>query len=90
MAAKPRKKLTKAELRTPHGKFAAHFSMLLDERGWDSKKFSDLADIKEPTIRKWLRGESIPAVVDLPAIYDAMSTREYPLADYRFVLPPTL
>lgn len=90
VAPNPRKKLTKAERKTPLGRFAAHLEGLLAERGWDSHKFSEVSGIAEPTIRKWLRGDGFPAVASLPELAEHLNTTEHPMPDYRMVLPPKL
>lgn len=90
VAPRDSKRPTGPARRTAKGRFALHLDALLIERGMDSAKLADASGIAEPTIRKWLRGESIPPVTSLPAIAKALNTSEHPLADYRQVLPPTL
>ena len=89
MAPKKAKKLSRKDLASPEGRFATHFMALLDERGWTKEQFSERSGIPDPTIRKWLRAESMPLAVEtLEAIAKALDTRQHPLTDYRFVLPP--
>lgn len=85
VAPRDSKRPTGKDRRTAKGRFALHLDALLIERGMDSVKLAKASEIAEPTIRKWLRGESIPPVTSLPAIAKALG-----MADYRQVLPPTL
>lgn len=88
VAARPRKKLSKAELRTQKGRFAAHIERLLFERGWKPADLAARLGLSEPAIRRWLRGEVTPDTMDLERIGKAFDTPEFPLPDYRDVLPP--
>lgn len=90
MAARPRKKLTKRELAKPKGRFAAHIQALLDERGWDTNEAAWRFGVGEPTVRKWLRAESVPETLDLQRIGKALDIPGYPFPDYRQVLPPSV
>jgi hypothetical protein len=85
VAPRERKRPTGPDRRTAQGRFALHLDALLIERGMDTTALAKASSIAEPTIRKWLRGESIPPVTSLPAIAKALG-----MADYRQVLPPTL
>lgn len=90
MAARPRKTLGKREQKTFKGRFAVHLQALLDDRGWTHHDLANRAGLKEPTLRKWLRGESVTDTLDLEALASALNTPEHPIADYRMVLPPPL
>ena len=84
VAARERKKLTKAEQRTPKGRFAMHLAALMQQRAIDNKTLADRLGIGEATVRKWLRAESVPETLDLEALGKALG-----LLDYRSVLPPS-
>jgi transcriptional regulator with XRE-family HTH domain len=75
-------------LRKPKGRFAAHLKALLDQRGLTTQAFADAAGVGEPTVRKWLRAESVPETLDLQRIGDALDTTKHPFPDYRMILPP--
>lgn len=83
MSPKPRKELTAKEKRTPRGKFATHLRELLEARGITSAELAKKLDIKEPTVRYWLRGETFPDIETLAALGKILG-----LEDYRQVLPP--
>ena len=88
VAARPRKQLTRKDLRSPKGRFAAHIEALLQERGMSTAALATAIGVGEPTVRKWLRAESVPETLDLQRIGKALDTKAHPFPDYRMVLPP--
>lgn len=90
MAAKPRKTLTRKERKTPKGRFAVRIYDLLFERNWTPADLASRFGCGEPTVRKWLRAESVPETLDLEALGKAFDTPEHPVDDYRLILPPPL
>lgn len=88
VAPRQQKQLSKREQRTPKGRFATHIAALMAERGWDHVALAQRMDVGEATVRKWLRAESVPETLDLERLGKALDTTEYPLPDYRMVLPP--
>lgn len=85
---RPRKQLTKRDLRKPKGRFAAHLQALLDARGLSTAAFAKSVGVGEPTVRKWLRAESVPETLDLERIGQALDLPGHPFPDYRMILPP--
>lgn len=85
---KARKQLSREERRTPKGRFAAHLQALLDERGLTTAGFAGAIGVGEPTVRKWLRADSVPETLDLERIGKALNTAKHPFPDYRHILPP--
>ena len=90
MSPRPRKELSKAEKRTPWGRFALHLRALMDERGWDHQELASRMNgaATEAAVRKWLRAEGMPDYERLVALGEALDTREHPFPDYRMALPP--
>lgn len=91
VAPKPRKKLTPAEKRTSEGRFAVVLEKLLAERGVTTQQLADRIEVKEPTVRAWLRAQSIPGDVRLfKAIAKALNSPEHPIGDWRLIIPVDL
>ena len=86
MAPKPRKRLTAADKRTSEGKFAVVLEKLMAERGVTTQQLADAVGIKEPTVRAWLRAESIPGDVRLIKAIG----QHFKLADWRLIIPVDL
>lgn len=80
---KPRKELTAKEKRTPRGKFATHLRDLMDAAGLTSGEVAAKLDIREATVRYWLRGETFPDIETLVTLGKILHVE-----DYRHVLPP--
>ena len=72
--ARPRKELSRKELRTYAGRFAAHLAALLEERGWSTLHAATNFGVGEPAVRKWLRAESVPDAETLERIGKALNT----------------
>lgn len=88
VAAHPRKVLSKADKRTPEGRFAVRLQSLLDERGWSPVYFADCIGVDPPAVRRWLRADGLPGNIDLvKRIGKALDTPGHPFPDWRQVLP---
>ncbi len=84
---RPPKTLSKAELKTARGRFAAHLAALLKQRGWDHHQFAERLGLSEQTVRKWLRADGMPAIESLRKVGEALDCKAHPLKDYRLILP---
>jgi hypothetical protein len=84
---RPPKKLSKSEAKKPKGQFAARIAALISERRWTTAQAAARFGVGEPTVRKWLRAESVPETLDLRRIGNALDTAENPFPDYRMILP---
>ena len=85
-----RKVLSAKEKRTPAGKFAIRLQSLLDERGWTVPQLEERSGIAGPTLRRWLRAEGFPKVVEMPRLGEALNTPSHPFPDWRMILPADL
>lgn len=85
---KKRKTISKKEAKTEQGQFALHLQSLLDAKGWNSYTLAEACenaglDVKEHTVRAWLRAENMPKSHQLRAIGKILG-----LEDPRHILPP--
>lgn len=89
VAPKERKKLTAAEKRTPEGRFAVQLESLMAERGVGSFELGRAIGVKEPTVRAWLRAESLPGDVKLVRRLGKYMHQppRFPFPDWRQILP---
>jgi transcriptional regulator with XRE-family HTH domain len=83
MSPRPRKELTKDDLKTFRGRFAAHLMALMESAGKTNTDIANATGLGEPAVRRWLRGEGVPELSVLESIADALG-----VADYRELLPP--
>lgn len=82
--AKKAKQLTRKERASVKGRFATHITALMSAANLDSHRLAAAMKIGEPTVRKWLRAESVPTDLEtLQKLGDALG-----LDDYRMALPP--
>jgi hypothetical protein len=88
MAAQPRKRLTREQRATELGKFATHLQKLLDERDLSVTAFAEAIETDLPTVRRWLRAETMPgSLALLKRIGKALHSKEHPFPEWRFILP---
>lgn len=80
---RPRKELSKRELKTFRGRFAAHLESLMEAAGFTKDDLAEETGLGEATIRKWLRAEGTPDFPSMEKVADALG-----LDDYRLLLPP--
>ena len=82
--AKKVKVLSKEEQRTISGRFAMHLRARMDQQGMTTTALASKLRLGEPTIRAWLRGDTLPPIERLEPLGKALG-----LSDYRLVLPPS-
>lgn len=88
LAAKPRRTISKTDLRTSYkARFADRLRKLLFDANLDSSGFVEALnarglDANIPQVNKWIRGDSLPRPDDMPVVGAVLG-----LSDYRMIYP---